>query len=167
MKIIVNSLFDHEKDRDRICPCLGRTERRPHYNRDSDDGRGLAETNGANPLSQKSEFMKPFEARSSPFDPELRPKILDAAADKETFTALLDDLQKNKSRLDFLNVVTLLHRVGKYRMTLSAEILTYITEQIFLMPVYERLKGQQFGIILYGFQKLGDSPEVRPTALSS
>ena len=107
------------------------------------------------------------EARSSPFDPELRPKILDAAADKETFTALLDDLQKNKSRLDFLNVVTLLHRVGKYRMTLSAEILTYITEQIFLMPVYERLKGQQFGIILYGFQKLGDSPEVRPTALSS
>ena len=70
-------------------------------------------------------------------------------------------LRKEKTPLDIVNVCTLLHRIGRYRLEVPGDVVKFLVATFKTEECGEDLNGQGVGNALYGLQSLDDSKDVR------
>ena len=92
---------------------------------------------------------------------EMNKQIILAAEDKTQFLWLLELLSTKRVNLSIVNVVTILHRGAKLRLTLPDHIVRFLRETLNEEHCLQNFKAQDIGTALYGLQRLGDSKEVR------
>ena len=92
---------------------------------------------------------------------ELNQQILQAAEDKTQFLSLLDQLSNDRVKLDIVNIVTILHRGAKLRLSLPTHVVRFLGATLNEAHCRGKFKPQHVGNALYGLQRMGDSEEVR------
>merc|ERR1719313_1482448 len=63
--------------------------------------------------------------------------------------------------MNMTNICTLLHRAGKLRLQLPIEVAELIVARLAVLDYEPRLKAQEVGNVLYGFQSMMDSLDTR------
>ena len=92
---------------------------------------------------------------------QLNNQIIRAAEDKAQFLSLLHQLSNYRVKLDIVNVVTILHRGGKLRLSLQTHVVRFLGATLIEAHCLNKFKAREIGNALYGLQRLGDSEEAR------
>ena len=92
---------------------------------------------------------------------QLNNQIIRAAEDKAQFLSLLHQLSNDRVKLDIVNVVTILHRGAKMRLSLPTHVVRFLGATLNEAHCKGKFKPQHVGNALYGLQRMGDSEEVR------
>jgi hypothetical protein len=92
---------------------------------------------------------------------QINTDISRAARDPRLLSDLVTNLCEEQVSLDVVNVCTLLHRIGRARLDVSAKIITFLTNTLEGEACREEMTGQKVGNALYGLQHLGNKGEVR------
>ena len=92
---------------------------------------------------------------------EMNRQIVHSADDKTKFSSFLDHLINDKVKLDTGNIVTILQRGAKLRLSLSAQVVRFLGATLNEAHCTAILRARYVGDALYGLQRLGDSKEAR------